>query len=399
MKESDRLGILATHPVQYHSPWFRHLSDTVSLTVFYAHQQSPEDQSAAGFGEEFEWDSDLLEGYSFRLLRNRGSRDSRPGFFRFNLPNIGEVIRRGKFTAFLIIGWNYLGAWQACQACVKQGIPVFMRGDSLLLNYRSPVKRFFKRVIYPAGLRRFSAHLYVGTHNREYLVKYGVPEHRLYFTPHCIDGDYFRKRSETAKSTGLCAYIRAQLGIPENAFVYMFAGKLIDEKRPSDFLNALTRHLKTEQGRDAYALIVGNGPLRQSLEKSAESLGSRVRFTGFINQSQMPAYYRAANVLVLTSERESWGLVVNEAAACGLPAIVSDSVGCAPDLIDNRFTGFTYSTADCAQLAERMSSIRKLCADHPGSVVRALEKKCQSYSISKATDGLMSAIRDSSAYQ
>lgn len=399
MTESYRLGILATHPVQYHAPWFRHLASRVSLSVFYAHQQSPQEQADAGFDEAFEWDSNLLEGYAYHWLRNSRWQHPRSRFLRFNLPDIEEIVRDGGFSAFLIFGWNYLGAWQACRACLRHRVPVFMRGDSLLANYRTPIKRFIKRAVYPYGLGRFTAHLYVGIQNREYLLRYGVPDRKLYFVPHCVDGAYFKKQSETAESSGVCTSIRARLEIPEDAFVFVFAGKLIDEKRPSDFLEGMARHLRTQEGRNAYAIIVGSGPLRASLERSAQSLGNRVRFAGFVNQSEMAAYYRAADALVLTSERESWGLVVNEAAECGRPAIVSDSVGCAPDLIDNRFTGFVYPTADCAQLAARMSSMRKACRDERTNVRRALQQNCQRYSIPNATDGLISAIHDTAAAQ
>ena len=348
---SERVGILATHPVQYHAPWFRYLASRVSLTVFYAHKQSPKDQAEAGFDVEFEWDNDLLGGYEYRWLHNISSRRSKLKFLRYNTPDIYGIVREGGFSGFLVLGWNYLSAWQACRACLKNTVPVFMRGDSQLRNHRSALTLLLKRFVYPYGLGRFSGHLYVGARNREYLINYGVPAKQLYFAPHFVDCEYFRAGAKAAESSGQCSRIRRRHRIPENAFVYAFVGKLIEKKRPGDFLEGIRRCLQQDYGRDIHALVVGDGPLGNSLKKAAEeALGDRVHFAGFINQSEIPAYYRVADVVVLPSDaRETWGLVVNEAAACGRPAVVSEEVGCRPDLIDNKHTGFSYAVGDCAQ--------------------------------------------------
>lgn len=393
----ERIGILATHPVQYHAPWFKYLADRVSLTVYYAHKQSPKQQADAGFAVEFEWDNDPLEGYEYRWLHNNSSGQIGPGFFRYNTPDIYEIVRNGGFSGFLVMGWNYLSAWQACRACRRNGVRVFMRGDSQLRNRRSALTLLLKRIAYPYGLGRFTGHLYVGARNREYLTNYGVPAKKLYFAPHFVDGEYFRSSAEAAESSGQCSRLRRQHRIPENAFVYAFFGKLIEKKRPGDFLEGVRRYLQQDEGRDVHALVVGDGPLGNSLKTMAARLGDRVHFTGFINQTEIPAYYRAVDVVVLPSDaRETWGLVINEAAACGRPAIVSEEVGCKPDLIDNKYTGFSYALGDCGQLVDRMISARRVCTENPNEVCRALADKSDQYSMSKATEGLMSAISDSS---
>jgi len=391
-----RVGILTTHPVQYHAPWFRYLADRVSLTVYYAHDQSRKEQADAGFGVEFEWNSDTLGGYEYRWLENSGSGGSGSGFFRYNTPELRTIIRNGQFSGFLVIGWNYLSAWQACHACRKNAVPVFMRGDSHLRNHRSAPTLLLKRATYPYGLSLFSGHLYVGQRNKEYLVNYGVPTQRLYFAPHCVDNEHFKTRAELAESSGQCERIKERFQIPKSAFVFAFVGKLIDEKRPGEFLEAVRACLRHGEGGDVHALIVGDGPLGDALKREAITLGNRVHFTGFVNQSEIPAYYRVANVIVLPSERESWGLVVNEAAACGRPAIVSDEVGCSPDLIDNEYTGFSYRLGDCAQLVDRMITAKRVCIESSDEVRYALANKSEQYSIPRATDGLMSAISDSS---
>ena len=397
---SDRIGILSTHPVQYYAPWFRYLAKHLPLTVYYAHEQSPKEQSDAGFQVEFEWDNDPLAGYDYRWLRNLSSGRTGSRFLRFNTPGIHEIIRTGGFSGFLVIGWDYMSAWQACWAARKSGVPVLMRGDSQLGGYRSALTLLLKRAVYPFGLQQFSGHLYVGERNREYLINYGVPPDRLFFAPHCIDGEYFSKGARVAESSGQCDRIRSRFGIPDGAFVFAFFGKLIDKKRPGDFLEGVRRYLQKEEGRNVHALIVGDGPLAVSLKQKAEEIGDRVHFAGFVNQSEMPGFYRTADVIVLPSDaRETWGLVVSEAAACGRPAIVSEEVGCAPDLIDNEYTGFSYTLGDCAQLVDRMASARSVCTVRFNHVQRALAASCSRYSIPRATEGLMLAISESSGRQ
>jgi len=388
-----RLGILTTHPIQYHSPWFAHLASQVDLTVYYVHNQTKEDHGKSDFGVEFEWDRDLLSGYDHRWLNNIATHHERLSFFRFDTPEISEIIRRGRFDAFLVFGWNYKSAWQAFGACRRSRVPVFMRGDS---HGRRPAtwwKKLAKRMIYPRLLPRFDAHLYVGVRNRDYLLGYGVAEDRLYFSPHFVDAEYFRHAStEAAAKGGSKEEVLLELGIPDDAFVFAFVGTLIPRKRPDIFISAIRRYLEQCDSDNVFAVVVGDGTLRSSLEESSRGLRDRVRFAGFINQSEMPSFYSCVDVIVLPSIYESWGLVVNEAAACGVPAIVSSNVGCCPDLIDERFTGFSFPPEDTDELLTAMGRAYVLCTQDQDLMQAALAKKSNDYSVARATEGLFDAM-------
>jgi glycosyltransferase involved in cell wall biosynthesis len=111
-----------------------------------------------------------------------------------------------------------------------------------------------------------------------------------------------------------------------------------------------------------YVVYAGDGPLRSELEDLAAELGmaERVRFLGFENQSGLPAVYRAADVLVLPSAYEPFGLVVNEAFATGIPAIVSAACGSAGDLVREGSTGFVVEVGEVDDLADRL---HRLAAD------------------------------------
>jgi glycosyltransferase involved in cell wall biosynthesis len=389
----QRLGILTTHPIQYYSPWFVHLASQVDLTVYYVHMQTQEDNAKSDFGVAFEWDRDLLSGYDYRWLNNVGSHRKKISFLRFDTPELSEIIRRGKFDAFLVLGWSYRSAWQAFNACQRYRVPVFMRGDS---HGRRPEiwwKKLVKRLTYPRLLPKFDAHLYVGARNRDYLLGYGVAEDRLYFSPHFVDAGYFHNASTiaAAKGGGRDA-VRSRLGIPDNAFVFTFVGALIPRKCPEVFISAIRRYLEQCNSSNVFAVVIGEGALRSTLEESSRDLHENVRFAGFVNQSEMPAYYSCADVIVVPSAYESWGLVVNEAAACGVPAIVSSNVGCSPDLVDEKFTGFSFPPGDSDKLLAAMCRAMDLCTQEQDLMQAALAQKSKEYSVLRATQGLFDAM-------
>ena len=146
--------------------------------------------------------------------------------------------------------------------------------------------------------------------------------------------------------------LRKDLGIRDDDTVFLFMAKFIDRKRPLDLIAAAA---KNHAAGNSHVIFVGDGALLETCRNtiSANKL-TNVHLVGFKNQSELPAYYAAADALVLPSEYETWGLVVNEAMACGLPCIVSDACGAAADMILEGKTGFTYPMGDVPRLAELM---------------------------------------------
>ncbi len=386
-----RLGVLTTHPVQYYSAWFRQLSTRLDATVYYAFRQDARGQAAAGFEVEFEWDTPLLEGYRYRWLDNVAAR---PGLGRFrgcDTPEIAAVCARDRLQALLILGWNYKSAWQGWRACRQYGIPALMRGDSQLPLQRAAWKRALKALPYRQLLPKLDAHLYVGKRNREYLAHYGVPPGRLYFCPHSVDNQLFRARAEQAEASGETARLRRELGIPAEAMVVLFAGKLTRRKAPGDALSACLQ-LQRGSADPPWLLLVGSGPEEAQLRRRAA--GHPVRFAGFQNQGLMPAHYRAADLLVLPSNLpETWGLAVNEAMACGLPAVVSHWAGCGPDLIEEGETGFVYPYGDLEALARCIRRLGSLLRKDPARVRRAVRRRIGRYSLERATTGPEEALQ------
>jgi glycosyltransferase involved in cell wall biosynthesis len=369
---AKRIGFLLSHPIQYYAPIFRELAKRCDLTVFFAHRQTAEQQARAGFGVAFDWDVDLLSGYDSRFLVNVARQPSTDRFAGCDTPGVADEIARNRFDAFVVPGWALRSYWQAVRACRRLGVPVLVRGDSQLGMLRNSAVRIAKALAFSHLLRRFDGFLYVGQRNREYLLHYGVPAQRLFFSPHCVDNDAF-----AAASSG----IRRSEGRRR----VLFVGKLIDRKHPADLLHAVAR-LRDKPVQIAFA---GAGELEPELRKIAAASSVDADFMGFVNQSELPAAYASADVLVLPSDgQETWGLVVNEAMACGIPAVVSDVVGCGPDLIDPGQTGATFPFGDVAALA---SAIESVLALDPVQTRRHLAAKMAQYSPARAAAAVVDA--------
>jgi glycosyltransferase involved in cell wall biosynthesis len=126
----------------------------------------------------------------------------------------------------------------------------------------------------------------------------------------------------------------------------------------------------------------------QVVQKEARALDVRLALLGFLNQTQMPDAYAASDVLVLpSSEQETWGLVANEALASGLPIVVSNACGCAPDLAQDRTAGRVFATRDVDGLAD---ALRDLFDQPPNPT--DISRKAQNYSIAASVDGICAAL-------
>jgi len=386
-----RLGVLVSHPVQYFSPWFRDLAKVLDLKVFYIHRQSDEEQARAGFGVEFDWDVPLLAGYPHAWLQNEAGRPGVDRFFGCDVPTLETTLQQENLDALLVFGWRHKSSWQAYRACRRLGIPILMKGDSGLHTPRSLFKRGLKRLLYRFLLPRFDGHLYIGQANRAYLAHYGVGAGQLFFSPLCVDGHWFAEKAAEAEESDAPARLRAEMGIDPQSFVFLFVGKFISIKQPDRFLRAFFKLRALHPQAKLDAVLVGQGPMQSQLAAIGARCPERIHFAGFKNQTQLPAYYRMADSLVLPGH-DSWGLVVNEAAACGVPALVSDGVGCARDLIIPGETGFVFGHDDTDDMVRRMDEMRRCVVGNPMGIARSLGRKCEDYGPQAATRGLQAAL-------
>lgn len=355
-------------------------AEELDLTVLFGRVLSRA-QQGEGFGLEFEWDVPLLGGYKHAVLETAAFL-RRPSFFRSRIRNLTATLRAIAPDAVLVTGWNEWTLVQAALEARSMGVPVIVRGDSNAQRPRSIVTNAAHRML----MRLYDAFLVVGKSNAQFYRSAGVPAERMFEALHFSDNKRFGDQA------GALAVSRSSLRdrweIPADRTCYLFAGKLTDVKRLPDFLNAIAR----SRPAPIYGLVVGAGEGESEARRYANELKLPVTFTGFLNQSEIAGAYVAADVLVLASNYETWGLVVNEAMACGRPAFVSDRVGCGPDLVMPGQTGEVFRFGDVPALAELM----RRYAGQPGELARmgaaARERVTREYSVEKSVQGVLKAV-------
>jgi glycosyltransferase involved in cell wall biosynthesis len=216
-----------------------------------------------------------------------------------------------------------------------------------------------------------------------------VAAERIGMAPYCVDTPLF-ERQRLAAARGP---LRHAIGIPDDALVVLFSGKLIPKKDPGLVLDALER-VQNVDGRPVHVVFMGDGELRTQLERRAGRVGKdRIHFLGFRNQDQMGEVYVNSDMLVLPSRfSETWGLVVNEAMQFGLPAIVSDRVGCGPDLVEAGRTGWIFPAGDAIALGERIVATGRQLSEDRHAVYAACRAKADAYSLERAIEGIRDAV-------
>ncbi|MEA5602302.1 glycosyltransferase family 4 protein [Nostoc sp. UHCC 0252] len=386
-----RLAYFVSHPIQYQAPLLRLIAadPEIDLKVFFYSDFSLKAYQDAGFGRLIEWDVPLTEGYDYHFLDCLGSKKQQSILQQSFAKDIYKQLKQGQFDAVWVHGWSWLCSIQAVLAANQLGIPVLIRGESNNISeLTNPLKKIAKKVFLSWLFKKITAFLYIGTFNRQFYKSYGVEDKQLFCLPYAVDNDYFQKQAMLASSKR--EELRRSLNLDPGRPIILYAAKLIDVKRPQDLLAAY-RLLSSDgiQEPDPYLLFVGDGVLRPTLEAQAkETNWESIRFLGFRNQSQMPAVYDLCDVFVLPSDFEPWGLAINEVMNAGKAVVVSDRVGCVPDLVKDGQNGRTFPVGDVAALAE---SIRWAIAN-PTSVGDCSLKIIQQWSYQEDVQGLKQAL-------
>ncbi len=389
-----RLLILSSHPVPYATPLYPLMTRQAELEIQVAYcSVGPVWDSE--FRRTLAWDVPLLDGYHWVRMRNWSLRPGLGRFFGLINPGIWKLISARKIDAVAVPGYAYFSFWVAFLAAKISGVPVLLGTDATTLRHPSGGwwwKRWLKKPIVQFIYTRLADIILVpSTATRRFLNQMGIPDEKIVLTPYVVDNDYFARCTAAIDQRR----VRQDMALPENSFVILYCGKLVPWKRPEDVLRALAilNHSQGDSQRPAYALLAGDGALRRRLEHLAQSLGigNRVRFLGFVPQSNLPEVYAAANVLVLPSESEAWGVVVNEAMSCGLPAIVSDRVGARLDLVSPGLTGEVYPVGDVQALVSclREPFLNPMRATLMG---RAAREKMTTWSYRENLEGWIKAL-------
>lgn len=354
-----RILILASHVIQYSSPLFRRLAQDprLDLQIAYCTLQGAKPSIDPEFGVEVAWDTSVLDGYPWVHLPNRSPRPGLGRFFGLFNPGVWRLIRRGHFDAVILPGYFYLTAWIAIAAAKWNGTPILFITDSHDLRswrIQSSWKLGFKKWLVRRIFSLASEILVSSTGGVEYVKSLGFSDNKIFLVPTAVDNDWW---TEQAAQTDR-QVTREAWKIPSAATVALFCAKLQRWKDPMGLLEAFVR----ANIPNSYLVFAGEGPERGRLQGRASELGvaDRVRFLGFVNQSQLPSVYCASDLFVLPSLFEPFGLVVNEAMLCGLPVVVSDRVGARFDLVRSGENGYVFRAGDAEALA---AILRKVLRD------------------------------------
>jgi glycosyltransferase involved in cell wall biosynthesis len=368
------LAIVTSHPIQYQVPLWRALAQVdLPFQVWYLTNHAVERSHDPAFGQAFAWDLDMLGGYPHTFLEvepNWNLDHFRGVRLRESL---AQRLRNERIRALWLEGWRFQALWQAIRAAHVSGTRVWLRGESNDLKPDAKIKSLIKRPVLSSFFRRVNDFLCIGSANRRLYESYGVPGERLHPAPYCVDNDRFRRESDELKHSRQS--IRQSWRISPEAYCILFCGKFIPKKRPLDLVAALRRLETVEPHKpQLHLLFVGSGELAAELrsqcavifdigkpaEVQADAHAPAASFVGFLNQMEICKAYVAADLLVLPSDHgETWGLVVNEAMACGTPAVVSDQCGCAEDLVAPLDRRLVFRCGDVDDLMAAICHVRR----------------------------------------
>ena len=389
-----RLAYFVSHPIQYQAPLLRRIAQEsdIDLTVFFFSDLSVRGYADEGFGGvHVKWDIPLLEGYKHEFLPGF-RKDGGLGFARPMSYGIYSRLSRRKFDVVWVHGYHTLNALHVMAVAKLLGIPAFLRSDSTLDDRaRGRLKLAVKRLFFAVLRHMVFGVLTVGGKNSAYWRSAFGDDIPIFLMPYAVDNSYFRNRS--AEAAGSRESLRQSLDLGLDIPVILFASKLLQRKRCMDLVEAFLRLAPASCGEPpAYLLIAGDGEDRSAIEaRIQQSESTRIRFLGFQNQSELPRLFDLCDVFVLPSVHEPWGLIVNEVMNAGRAVVVSDQVGCAPDLVRDGENGFIYPARDI----EALTTALKKFIDDPSLACRMGRKARETiagFSFQQDIDGLRKAL-------
>ncbi len=265
-------------------------------------------------------------------------------------------------------GYNYLASWQAAFWCEQHNVPLVLWTESTAYDRRHhwPVVERLKRRF----LRCCDACVVPGRSAFEYLSALQVPARIVVTAPDAVDNKFFATAAEAARAQA--AFYRQQRKLPDRFF--LCAGRLIAAKGVFDLIEAyagLAPDIRSQVG----LVFAGNGVAQSELQRRATRISpGRIQFAGFLEREELAIHYGLADVLVFPTRTDPWGLVVNEAMACGLPVITTSVAGCAADLVEDGENGFVVRPGAVGELLAAMDLLARDCKLRQRFAARSAEK-------------------------
>lgn len=245
-----------------------------------------------------------------------------------------------------LTGYYDIASWIVLLYCKIKGIKTILSNESTASDHRRKgIKEWIKSVI----VRQFDGFFNFGTQSAQYMLQLGATPEQLLVSKNCVDNTTLKDAYQS--SLPLREVIQKQLGLAEHNFI--FVGRLIAFKNLNRFIQAFQIAQQQVANSNQWGIIIlGDGEEKEGLLQYTQEVSCRnVNFLPGVVWNRVPEYLALSDVLVLPSYSEPWGLVVNEAMACGLPVLVSNQCGCAIDLVQDGKNGFTFDPYDLTALS------------------------------------------------
>lgn len=327
---------IVSHPIQYQSPLLKFLGGNckeIDLEVLFLSDHSTRKYFDSEFGRDVCWDVNLLDGFSYKFCK-RVFDISEPSFFRPINPLIFFEIRQFKPDVIWVHGWNNLSIFFIIFYKLIFGCSIFIRGEARDgIKNRSRFRNFIKTLYLKLLIFPFvDKFLSIGQKNRDFYLNYGVRKDDIHFVPYAVDNSFFMSNQKSQPN--------GERGRLHKSF--LVASKLSSRKRVLETIHAF---LEANEFRfcGSSLSIAGDGILADEVLRLCEAYPTLLKFVGFVNQHEIRDFYHSADVFVLLSSDEMWGLSVNEAMASECAVLISDEVGCQIDLVRHCENGFVCS--------------------------------------------------------
>jgi glycosyltransferase involved in cell wall biosynthesis len=297
---------------------------------------------------------------------------------------VASALRNASPHVIICGGYNYPASWQALRWAQRHGVEFVLWSESNRQDARrgwAPIellKSYF--------LRHCDRFVVPGKSSSNYLQSLGCGPASITTAPNAVDNHWFAARAEQTRAHAM--QFREKVNLPSR-FI-LFTGRLVPEKGPFDLLDAYAK-LESSLRSEVGLVFAGDGVSRQALTETAKRISpGTVVFPGFAQRDDLAGLYALADVLVLPTHSDPWGLVVNEAMACGLPIIVTDVAGCSADLVENGWSGYVVPAQDSTKLSFAMNSMLTNSGLRQQMGTHSLER-IRNYSPEACADGLAKA--------
>jgi len=393
-KKKSKIACLVSHPIQYQVPLYRKISAEadIILDVLFISSMSTREYADEGFNALVKWDIPLEGGYKGYFLDKFSSGSPNPNFLLIQI-GLWRILKKNNYEVLWIHGWGSITCIAAILYAKLLGIKVLIRGESGT-HLKEP--GFFKRIgrkLFMTFLKySVNGFMAIGSSNSDYYKMFGIGNEKISLVPYAVDNEFFQKQVLNAQN--FVAEYRRCLVDPEKLII-LFASKLEKRKRADLLIQAFQNMLSKWKLELAHPelLIIGDGVEMQNLRAMVkESYRFNIKFLGFKNQTELPNYYALADIFVLPSEQEPWGLVVNEVMNANCAIIVSSEVGASKDLIESYETGMIFNAGSLVDLEKKLM----LLCENP-VLIRKISKGAQdrinNWSYKEDIDGLHNALK------